>query len=180
MYKRTPATEKHHNEAGFVIDLCQARAARFVTDLTDNWGAEYVNRKDTCMGAHISDSSLVVLSGPFKHMVNKEPTIAPSNYHSCGGPYFCTLDDVGGGSVEVWDFRLALRSKQALKYLGRCRPRSEPQDLETFQNTNTRPGGFEYVLPIPFLPCPPSLPLFSFSPVSPSVSRRSNFIMVSQ
>ena len=97
MYKRTPATEKHHNEAGFVIDLCQARAARFVTDLTDNWGAEYVNRKDTCMGAHISDSSLVVLSGPFKHIVNKEPTIAPSNYHSCGGPYFCTLDDVGGG-----------------------------------------------------------------------------------
>ena len=75
VYKRTPATEKHHNEAGFVIDLCQARAARFVTDLTDNWGAEYVKSKDTCMGAPISDSSLVVLSGPFKHIVNKEPTI---------------------------------------------------------------------------------------------------------
>jgi hypothetical protein len=75
VYKRTPATEKHHNEAGFVLDLCQARAARFVTDLTDNWGAEYVKSKDTCMGAPISDSSLVVLSGPFKHIVNKEPTI---------------------------------------------------------------------------------------------------------
>ena len=97
VYKRTQAPEKYHNEAGFVLDLCQVRAARFVNDLTDNWGAEYVNRKDTCMGAHISDSSLVVLSGPFKHIVNKEPTIAPSNYHSCGGPYFCTLDDVGGG-----------------------------------------------------------------------------------
>jgi hypothetical protein len=44
VYKRTPVTEKHHNEAGFVIDFRQARAARFVTDLTDNWGAEYVNR----------------------------------------------------------------------------------------------------------------------------------------
>ena len=113
VYKRTPATEKHHNEAGFVLDLCQARAARFVTDLTDNWGAEYVKSKDTCMGAHISDSSLVILSGPFKHIVHKDPTItaciAPSNYHSCGGPYLHTRRR-GGEFVEVWALRLVLRS----------------------------------------------------------------------
>jgi len=101
VYKRTRATEKHHNEAGFVLDLCQVRAARFVNDLTDNWGQEYVKSRDTCDGVSFSDKSLVVLSGPFKHIVNKEPTItaciALSNRHSCGGPYFCTLADVREG-----------------------------------------------------------------------------------
>jgi hypothetical protein len=75
VYKRTQAPEKHHNEAGFVLDLCQVRAARFVDDLTDNWGQEYVKSRDTCDGVSFSDKSLVVLSGPFKHIVNKEPTI---------------------------------------------------------------------------------------------------------
>ena len=97
VYKRTRATEKHHNEAGFVLDLCQVRAARFVDDLTDNWGQEYVESRDTCDAAPFSDKSLVVLSGPFKQIVNKKPTItaclALSNRHSCGGPYFCTLAD---------------------------------------------------------------------------------------
>jgi hypothetical protein len=78
VYKRTLAALgkscwKHRNEAGFCLDLCQAHAARFVSDLTSNWGSEYMNSKDTCNGAPISDSSLVVLSGPFKHIVNKEP-----------------------------------------------------------------------------------------------------------
>ena len=97
----TQAPEKYHNEAGFVLDLCQVRAARFVDDLTDNWGQEYVDRRDTRDDAPFSDNSLVVLSGPFKQIVNKEPTItaclALSNRHSCGGPYFCTLADVGEG-----------------------------------------------------------------------------------
>ena len=101
VYKRTQAPEKYHNEAGFVLDLCQVRAARFVDDLTDNWGQEYVESRDTCDAAPFSDNSLVVLSGPFKQIVNKKPTItaclALSNRHSCGGPYFCTLADVGEG-----------------------------------------------------------------------------------
>jgi hypothetical protein len=100
VYKRTPALGRHRNEAGFCVDLCQACAARFVSDLTSNWGSEYVKSKDTCNGSPVSDSSMVVLSGPFKRIVNKEPAhsawIEPSNYHCCGGPYFCTLDDVGG------------------------------------------------------------------------------------
>ena len=74
------------------------RGARFVSDLTNNWGSEYVSQKDTCNGVAISDSSLVVLSGPFKHIVSKEtgtpPSVTPSNKHGCGGPFFCTLDDV--------------------------------------------------------------------------------------
>ena len=101
VYKRTQAPAKYHNEAGFVLDLCQVRAARFVDDLTDNWGQEYVDRRDTRDDAPFSDNSLVVLSGPFKQIVNKEPTItaclALSNRHSCGGPYFCTLADVKEG-----------------------------------------------------------------------------------
>jgi hypothetical protein len=56
----------------------------------------------------ISDSSLIVLSGPFKHIVNKEPAdppwIAPSNYHSCGGPYFLHTRSRGGKSVEAVAF----------------------------------------------------------------------------
>ncbi len=74
---------------------------RFVDDLTDNWGQEYVDRRDTRDDAPFSDNSLVVLSGPFKQIVNKEPTItaclALSNRHSCGRPYFCTLADVKEG-----------------------------------------------------------------------------------
>ena len=101
VYKRTQAPAKHHNEAGFVLDLCQVRAARFVDDLTDNWGQEYVESRDTCDGVSVPDKSLVVLSGPFRHIVNTEPTItaciAPSNHHSGGGPYFCTLADVREG-----------------------------------------------------------------------------------
>ncbi len=105
-YKRTPATEKHQNEAGFVLDLCQVGSARFVDDLTDNEGQEYVKSRDTCDGVSVSDKSLVVLSGPFRHIVNTEPTItaciAPSNHHSGGGPYFCTLADVREGLSKLW------------------------------------------------------------------------------
>ncbi len=55
VYTRTLAIEKHCNEAGFVLDLRQARADRFVSDLTNNWGSEYVKSKDTCIGVPISD-----------------------------------------------------------------------------------------------------------------------------
>ncbi len=115
VYKRTPATEKHHNEAGFVLGLCRAGAARFVSDLTDNWGAEYVKSKDPCMGAPISDSSLVVLSGPFQ-IVNKEPTItaciAPFELPLLWRALFLHTRRRGGKSVEVLAFRLVLRSNK--------------------------------------------------------------------
>jgi hypothetical protein len=105
LYKRTRVLGKHRNEAGFYLDLGAVRAARFVSDLTNNWGSEFVSQKDTCDGVAISDSSLVVLSGPFKHIINKErgtlPSVTPSNKHGCGGPFFCTFDDVRESLVRL-------------------------------------------------------------------------------
>jgi len=104
LYKRTRVLGNKRNEAGFFLNLVEARAARFVRDLTRDWGKEYVLDKDT-RGHALSDGSLVVLSGPFKHIVRKDssplPSITPSNSHCCGGPYFCTKEDVRDSLLQL-------------------------------------------------------------------------------
>jgi len=96
VYKRSrKPVGKYKNEAGFRVLFQSVRAARFVFDLTEDWGADYILRKDKCD----AEKQLLVLSGPFQHVVSKDgssvPWLSPSNTHSTSGPYFCTQDDVG-------------------------------------------------------------------------------------
>ena len=98
VFNKTRKTPQYHNEVGWVVLFCRATRAKCVKDFSHNWGDTFVKARDT-QGEVFSDKTLVVLSGAFQRVEHKNPGekafIAPSNPHCNGGPYVCTLKDVG-------------------------------------------------------------------------------------